>query len=265
MRFTFVPTLNALRELYTLPRDQSRFDAYIRLTVGDAQRTADVALPPLVSANPMAREHVLEFVEAWIALEAEEITGEVVREANVRLEAVLPERHVKLGLVAMDDLRGGWTNRYLSDAGFRFQLNDALEKTSWVTVPLWVSEPVSHMVLRRTALETMYRAAYVLCFGQPRTLEEMMRQEGCSGLFAEAEPALDAEELAYSRAVIAPHRGTLEYPVQFACLYGDEAAKSVGYAPLGLSGRAGFEVALADALESGLDPVRLLEKPGQER
>ena len=39
---------------------------------------------------------------------------------------------------------------------------------------------------------------------------------------------------------------TLEKPVQFACLFGDTAAREVGYAPLGLSANAGFEVALME-------------------
>jgi hypothetical protein len=38
-------------------------------------------------------------------------------------------------------------------------------------------------------------------------------------------------------------------PTVIACLYGDEAAKELGYPPLGLSKNAGFQLALADALE----------------
>ena len=50
----------------------------------------------------------------------------------------------------------------------------------------------------------------------------------------------------YSRAVIEPFLPSLEQPVQFACLYGDAAAREVGYTPLGLSANAGFEVALME-------------------
>ena len=261
MRFTFVPTLQILRDLYAMPRDQSRFNAYIQAAIGGAQKTADVALPPLIAANPMARKHVLEFVEAWMALGADEFAAQTLEDANRKLDHVLPEQFFKLGLVAMDDLRGGWTNRYLSDVGLRFNLTYLPERTPWATVPLWVSEPVNLEVLRRGLLETVYRVVYVHLYPKAKTLTEMMQQEGFSSAFAGQKPTLDTEELEYSRAVIAPNRNTLDYPVQFACLYGDEAAKSVGYAPQGLVERAGFQVALADALESGVDPMQMLENP----
>ena len=58
------------------------------------------------------------------------------------------------------------------------------------------------------------------------------------------EPTLDAEDTAYSREVLAPHLDSEDFPTRFACLYGDEAARSVGYTPLGLSRRAGYAVAL---------------------
>jgi hypothetical protein len=49
--------------------------------------------------------------------------------------------------------------------------------------------------------------------------------------------------------VIAPHLQSTHQPTVIACLYGDEAAKELGYPPLGLSKNAGFQIALADGLE----------------
>jgi hypothetical protein len=48
------------------------------------------------------------------------------------------------------------------------------------------------------------------------------------------------------------------YPTAFACLYGDAAAAQLGHRPLGLPARAGFAVALADALDRHRDPVAAL-------
>jgi hypothetical protein len=48
-------------------------------------------------------------------------------------------------------------------------------------------------------------------------------------------------------------------------MYGDEAAISVGYPPLGLSPRAGFQVALADALAERRDPVAVLMHTDERR
>lgn len=58
---------------------------------------------------------------------------------------------------------------------------------------------------------------------------------------------LDADELAYTRAVITPHLDTKDQPTLIAWLFGDEAAHTLGYTPLGLSERAGFALALHDA------------------
>ena len=49
------------------------------------------------------------------------------------------------------------------------------------------------------------------------------------------------------------------YPLAFASMYGDAAADQLGYRPLGLPPRAGFEVAVADALARRVEPVSRLE------
>jgi len=88
----------------------------------------------------------------------------------------------------------------------------------------------------------------------------MMRQEGLALAFAGAtEPALDPDDLHYTREVIQPYLDSQHFPTIFACLYGDEAAKSVGYEPLGLSTKAGYALALADVQQSGTRPETALD------
>jgi len=58
---------------------------------------------------------------------------------------------------------------------------------------------------------------------------------------------LGGDELARARDIITPYLDTGRYPDAFACLYGDVAARELGYRPLGLPRRVGFAVALADA------------------
>jgi hypothetical protein len=83
----------------------------------------------------------------------------------------------------------------------------------------------------------------------------MLDQEGLAGLFSQAMPALARAEIAEARAIIhGIEADTAPYPVIFAALYGDDAARELGYQPLGLPPRAGFDVALADALEHNRDP-----------
>lgn len=53
-------------------------------------------------------------------------------------------------------------------------------------------------------------------------------------------PSLEPADLAYTREVLAPLMGASDRPTVMACLYGDEAARAVGYPPQGLSDWAGF-------------------------
>jgi hypothetical protein len=248
MKFELVPILEKLRDLYLIPRGPDRFGAYIDLATAGATASKDIPYPPLVTVNPMAKEHALEFVESWITLGAEDVAKTVLKEANVRLESVGYSQTVKAGLSVLDDLKGGWTNRTFNDAA-RFKIAESLEKTGWVCVPVWTSEIPNLEELRTVLLESAFRAAFVVQHGDPKTLQEMMAQEGAVAAFANRFLGFDTEELEYSRAVIAPHLESTHQPTVIACLYGDDAAKELGYPPLGLSKNAGFQIALADALE----------------
>ncbi len=73
-----------------------------------------------------------------------------------------------------------------------------------------------------------------------------MTQEGKAAVFADMTYTLDTDDLDYTRYVIAPYLDTDAFPVIMAALYGDEAAHSLGYPPLGLSAYAGFALASAD-------------------
>lgn len=248
MKFELVPILEKLRDLYLIPRGPDRFQAYIDLATGGATATKYIPYPPLITVNPMAKEHALEFVESLLALEMENVARTVLKEANVRLESVEYPNTVKVGLSVLDDLKGGWTNRTFNDAA-RFKVGESLEKTGWLCVPVWTSEIPNLEELRAVVLESACRAAFAVQHGDPKTLREMIVQEGTVATFAKRTLEFDREELEYSRAVIAPHLDSTNQPTVIACLYGDEAAKELGYPPLGLSKNAGFQIALADALE----------------
>ena len=248
MKFELVPILKKLRDLYVIPRGPDRFQAYLNVATGGASATKDIPYPPLIAVNPMAKEHALEFVEALISLGAEDAVTTVLEEANVRLASVKFVNTIKVGLSVLDDLKGGWTNRTFNDAA-RFKVGETLGKAGWVCVPVWTSEAPNLEALRMVVLEFACRAAFVVQHGDPKSLREMIKQEGTVAAFANRVLEFDHEELEYSRAVIAPHLDSTHQPTVIACLYGDEAAKELGYPPLGLSRNAGFQVALADALE----------------
>lgn len=253
MRFVLVPTLECLRTVYAVPRGPARFEAYIAATVGGATRTADLALPPLVAANPMAREHATLCLDTWLALDAEGVARTALAEAEAQLGG---GPRVRMGLTLLDDVAGGWTDRVISDSA-RFKVGAALSQTGWLTIPLWTGEAPDVAALRLTVLEWAARAAWAQEHGDPRTLREMLAQEGQAAAFAGRTPDLDVEELAYTRTVLTPLLGSDHQPITYAAMYGDEGARAWGYPPLGLTSHAGFEVALAGALE-GASPGNIL-------
>jgi hypothetical protein len=68
-----------------------------------------------------------------------------------------------------------------------------------------------------------------------------MALAGCSG------PTLDAEDLAYTREVLASFLDADDMRTCVECLFGDAAAPTLGFTPQGLSPWAGLALALHDA------------------
>lgn len=250
MELMLQPTLQVQCDLHAVPRGFERFRAYIAALVGDGD---DLELP-LVSMNPMGKEHIALLLDTLLAFDAEQVAQAEIQ-AIAPTFAALPGR-LALALVATDDVLGGWTNRYFSETSLRFDLGQLL-KRNWAVVPIWSSEQWTPERIRAETRAAVYRSAYARRHGNARTLGERLRQEGLTMRFAGiAPPALDADDLAYSCEVLAHYADSSDYPTIIACLYGDEAAREVGYRALGLSPRAGYTVAYA--LTAGNLPVAAL-------
>jgi len=244
MRLTFVPLLRVQRELYAMPRGMERFREYIK-TMVDAE-TGDLALP-LVAMNPMGKDHVPALIDAYLALGAEEIAQHAVDHADVRSATASAGAHYRVALVVSDDLKGGWTNRWASEYSHRIEYA-AITRRGWLVGILWTSEPASEQHVREAVLTSIYRAEYLQTHAPPRTLGEMLVQEGHAMARAGCTtPRLDAADLAYTRGVIAPHLGATDRATVIACLFGDTAAHALGYPPQGLTDRAGLALALSDS------------------
>lgn len=245
MKFVAEPMLKILLEVYRIPAGKARFDAYINATIAGATRAADVACLPLVMANPMAKNHANQQLEIWLALGAEEELTRILEVANQTFSKLEFETLVHVGLTLVDDLKGGWTDSILTDWGLRFP-----EKINpnWVCVPLWTKYPQTLEILRTSAKMAIGRFVWQVQHGTPLTLHEMLAQEGYAQAFAGEKVGMPREDLAYTQAVLEPFLEHTDKPTLLAALYGDDAAKHVGYPALGLSDHAGLELALAKSL-----------------
>ena len=65
--------------------------------------------------------------------------------------------------------------------------------------------------------------------------------------FATDRPTLDAEDIVYTREVLAPFLDADDMRTCIECLFGDAAARTLGFTPRGLSPWAGLALALHDA------------------
>ena len=149
MKVTYLRVLAILRDLYQQPRDMHRFRNYVATLTGGGD---DMVLP-IVSANPMAREHALVKLDELLALGAEEIGAEAARDAMARLEKV-DTVEIKASIVLADDVAGGWTNRYTSEAQVRFPGRGAL-KRPFATALVWTSESPKPEQIRSEVLGAM--------------------------------------------------------------------------------------------------------------
>ncbi|MGI8747697.1 MAG: hypothetical protein ACR2J4_05010 [Deinococcus sp.] len=256
MRLTVHPILQGLRTVYEVGElySMERFLAYTTLASDGPE------LLPLGDFSPMGRRQP-EYLDALLAIDAERLAAKDAREIEIELVDV--QADFRLVLVVADQPNNGWTQRWLTDAAWRF----GPEKTPtqrpehrWVTLQLWTHVTPTPAYLRSQLRGAVMRAAWRIRHGLPRTLGEMMRQEGAAlafggGLFAGEPLTQEPDERVYTRQVLAPLLQSDHWPTLFAALYGDEAAREVRFPPLGLGPLAGLALALAERVQ---DPSAIL-------
>src|SRR5579871_2301878 len=118
MDLSFLPLLETQRDLYAIPRGMERFRTYLAKMTGG---TDDVVLP-LVTMNPMAKDHVPALIADLIAIGAEVVAASAVNDAAQRLPTLGPP--LRVGLIVTDDAQGGWTNRFFTEMSLRFNSGD---------------------------------------------------------------------------------------------------------------------------------------------
>jgi hypothetical protein len=252
MNLTYIPLLQIQRELQGLPRNMDRFRQYLRTMIGSDGNTLE--LPPLGIMNPMGKEHVTALLDAYLALDADGIAQRAIAEASTQVASAPGD--FKVALVVVDDLKGGWTNRYDYEFNLRFgqpaKTRDGSRpkwlKDYWLTAVLWSSEPATERAVREAVLSAVYRTAYVLHHGPARNLRDMLSQEGHVMMAAGCNaPVLDEEDIAYTREVLAPFLEAEDKRTCMECLFGDAPGRTLGFTPRGLSPWAGLPLALHDA------------------
>lgn len=255
MRLTLVPGLEMQRGLYDVGElySMERYAAYKALMVDGPE------VLPLGDFSPMGKRQP-GYLDALLALGAEEQARADLLELELAPWTLAADFRVLL--VVVDEPGNGWTQRWLTDAEWRFRA-EKLPKSSeqtptrrWVTVQLWTHTEPAHAYRKSQLWAAVRRAAWQAVHGLPLTLEQMLAQEGAAlawggGLLNGTPLSFEPADLAYTREVLAPLLHSTHWPTCLAALYGDEAAREVGFPPLGLSPLAGFSLAVFEAVAGG--------------
>jgi len=235
----FVPLLKVQRDLYDLPRGMERFREYIQTMTGGS----DELKLPLVAMNPMGKDHLPPFLDHLLAIDADGVGARALAEAASALADESGD--YRACLVVSDDLKGGWTNRYADEFSYRFEQR-AYYRRGWLAAILWTSATYDGALIREEVLQNVHRVVHVQRHGPARTLGEMLAQE--SDVMRSAgstSPRLEDDDLSYTREVLREYMSATDRATLIAALFGDAAARDLGYQPLGLSPRAGLALAAA--------------------
>ncbi|MEX0881128.1 MAG: hypothetical protein WEB59_08440 [Thermoanaerobaculia bacterium] len=244
MKLEYVPLLAKQRELYGLPGGAERFQEYLRTMIDP--KTSDLRLP-LSATNPMSKDHAPRLLDALAAIGADEVGAQAAAEADAVVAEVPGE--FRVGLVVSDDAGGGWTNRAAAELAHR-RGEQALLKRRWITGILWTSQKYDRAEIREEILTSVFRAATIARRGRARSLRELLVQEGNAMRMAGARnPALEPHTLLATRQILFRLLDHDDMPTLVAAVFGDAAARELGYPPLGLRSRAGLALALHGRLE----------------
>jgi hypothetical protein len=237
MPFQLLPVIDKMIALYEEPISFERFHKYIAIINGDSKSDMEI---PIGGYNPMAKSHVLHRLKELKTLRAEEIIADVCSEVNASAKVTAL---FKVSLTLADDLMGGWTEHYSTDYSSKFKLN-AMVKRQFCSVYLYTSEDISPEKITNRTRAYIQRTLHWIDHPKPVTLSDHIIQETAVAKVIKTEQNLSSDAFHKCREVYDIHKDTIEYPIIFSFLFGDKAAKALGYTPLGLSDEnAGYRFA----------------------
>ena len=242
MPFESLPVLDIMIQFYQQERGRKRFEEYLALMY---DKKDDALKLPLPLFNPMGKDHVPEKLNELKNLNVESIIEECCRKVSNVLaasEQILPHSY-NVSLSLADDLMGGWTNKYSTDYSNCFAPKGLLNR-HFVTPIFWTSETYNEAQIRQRVSKTLWRTVYHLQNAYSTNLLEHLQQEAFVidqiGFNA---PAVHHDEYQLIVDFVRQEKNSESRAKIITFLYGDQAAKSLGYLPLGFNENNGFELA----------------------
>ncbi len=238
MKFEPVKVLEKIRRLYELPLGRSRFEEYLKLLQGVDGKEM---ILPIASFNPMGKELAVRQLDHLIALDAEEILEEIIKEFNAKKEVTeIEHSNIMVAINLVDDVEGSWSNYSTTDYTSKFDLGPMLKRNFCVPI-FWTSEEFNRNKLIRRIKESIYRIISRILRGNPESLREVLAQEVSVQMnFDNPESTWSGIDIDAIQAFYRKHMDTQDYAIKSNFFYGDEASKKLNYPSYGIALNSGF-------------------------
>lgn len=235
-----------LKSIYDSHKKMVRFDHYLKLMT---QKRGEIL--PLGDFSPMGVRQK-NYIDKLIAIDAEKIASEQALKSAKELDLTTDFRAI---FVIVDEPKNGWTQRYLTEANWIFstvqkakcfQNKSITTGSPWIPIQLWTTnyqledKPADTPYIIDQTKSAIFRAYLQFKNGPPQSLAAILTQERGVSEFIKLKKYLNKSQIETIDKKITPHLGGKEFSKNFAIMYGDKAALSVGYTPLGLPHMAGF-------------------------
>jgi hypothetical protein len=236
VHFTLLPVLDIMIDFYKKPPNPTRFQDYLNLL---SPNRKDVILP-ISAYNPMAKDHVLLQLEVLKTLNTEGVMQTVISKVNAQIGG--GEFGFQVALVLADDLKGGWTNRILTDYKSKFEDGFNQEKRPFCTPFFWSSEDFDIEKIERRVEAYLWRTVFQVENGFNKTLLHHIQQE------AFVKKKMNITEINYEEGDLVQelfdnNKLNTSEPFILAFLYGDDAVEHLGHRVIGAFEDMGFLMA----------------------
>lgn len=240
-RITVAPTLAMMADIYGLSREggprSPRFIAYVSHVEHNWGLSA---------YNPMAGQAVRDTVRVLIANDAERLAFDEASSLTARCEF---DGDITIAIVVPSP--GMWTDRLATEIQHR---TTGIRRPAHGAVMLWHGDVLDEAHMRHECAAEVVRTMWTAYHGVPSTLGSVLAREGlCYALAAEVRQdgsgASGDDDGSAVEEAIGILGDTTDQGQIAGVLYGDTAAATMGWSPLGLAERAGYRWAIARARE----------------
>lgn len=227
MTFVLLPVLKKMLEIYRMPRDFKRFEAYLQFLEDGKKGKLAV---PIGGFNPMGKETALQKLLELEALEVEKIMSRTLETLNGELKNDPRPQVFRTAFNLSDDVQGGWTNRFTADFDSKFRFHGVFKFGFCVPV-FWTGEDFFNEKIENRTREYVARTIFWSENPPPTTLRQHVEQEKQVAQKTDNPNLLPVEKPRWD--FFEKHADSEDYHHIFWFFYGTDVCQSLGFPTFG--------------------------------